>query len=287
MPSDFFDEFTGADNLEKEAQAFKGQKQQADDDGYDAIDGFDAAFNASISNRMSAMDTKDNPAQDPDDTGKLILGKFKSAQDLERAYQNLERQHTLSRQELAKLEKAKPLIDAITEDEGLYELIDDYFKSPDSERQRKAMGLPEGFQMDMDEAINDPNSDSARVLQRIVESQASKIVEQRENAQRVKENISKQAAELKAKYGLDDDQIQGLVSDAKSVPLTLEDLWILRNKDNLINAARTKGAQSVMAAQKKAKGITPSGARAGTSVTRGKAFIDELLDFDNSNSFRF
>jgi len=289
MPSDFFDELTEQDNPTNGAQT--GNAQQAapfEDDDNSLMSGFESSFNEAISARLEQNKPKDNSASGAQTGGdKLILGKFKSEEDLARAYQNLERQHTVSRQELARLEKAKPLIDAITEDEGLYQLIDDYFRSPDSDRQKRALGLPEDFQMDMNEAIQDPNSDSAKVLAKIVESQASKIVEQREAAARTKQQLSRQAEDLKSKYGLNDDQITELVRESQSIPLTLEDVFLLRNKDNILGAAKAKGAQDLMAAQKKAKGITPSGARAGTSAQRGKAFIDELLEFDNKNSFNF
>lgn len=289
MPSDFFDDLTGQDNPDEGAQGSKSQTAAPlmDQNDEDTASGFDSAFNSAISARLDQYKRQDNPKPDPAGQDKLILGKFKSEADLAQAYQNLERQHTMSRQELAKLEKAKPLIDAITEDENLYQLIDDYFQSPDSDRQKRAMGLPEDFQMDMNEAISDPNSDSARVLSKIVESQASKIVEQREAAARTKQMLSRQAEELKSTYGLTDEEINDLVRDAQNIPLTLHDVYILRNKDNILGAAKTKGAQDLMAAQKKAKGITPSGARAGTSAQRGKAFIDELLEFDNKNSFKF
>ena len=293
MPSDFFDELTGLDNSDKGAQAAsndKGGPKGAEDDGFDAAKGFEDAFDSAINARIEGQGQKagDNSNKNPQNADNtLLLGKFRSSDELARAYQNLERQHTQSRQELARLEKAKPIIDAITNDDGLYQLIDEYFQSPDSERQKRALGLPEDFQMDMDEAVTNPDSPSGRVLAKLVESQASKIVEQREQAARARDSLSKQAEQLKSKYGLTDEQVTELVAESRNIPLTLEDVWLVRNKENLINAARTQGAQGVMAAQKKAKGITPSGARAGTAATRGKAFIDELLEFDNNNSFKF
>ena len=293
MPSDFFDELGAADNFETEAQAASNNNKGAfasNEDEYDASEGFQNAFDDAINARMDAQagNSRDNSNTNPVKTeNSLLLGKFRSSEELAKAYQNLERQHTQSRQELARLEKAKPIIDAITQDDGLYQLIDDYFQSPDSERQRRALGLPEDFQMDMDEAVTNPDSPSGRVLAKLVESQAAKIIEQREQSARTKENLSRQADQLKAKYNLTDEQITELVAESRTIPLTLEDVYLVRNKENLIGAARAKGAQDVMAAQKKAKGITPSGARAGTSAARGKAFIDELLDFDNNNSFKF
>lgn len=293
MPSDFFDSIIDPDNPKTGPDDKSNDKRGGfddADDGNDAVKGFQDAFDAAIDARMNADTEKGRDNQDKGPASgqdSLILGKFRSSDELAKAYQNLERQHTQSRQELARLEKAKPIIDAITNDDALYKIIDDYFQSPESDRQKKALGLPEDFQMDMDEAVSDPDSPSGRVLSKIVESQAAKIIEQREQQSRARENLSRQAQELKAKYGLTDEQVTELVAESRNIPLTLEDVWIVRNKENLIGAARAKGAQDVMAAQKKAKGITPSGARAGTATARGKAFIDELLEFDNNNSFKF
>lgn len=275
------------DNFEEnpEEWAFEGAKNK-NQDSPAAFDSLDAAISGEVDRKMKERTSKrDNPpgGDRTDGADKMILGKFRTQSDLESAYRELERTVTEKSQKLKKLETAEPLIEAISRDENLLSMIDNYFNDPASKSTKRQMGLPDDFQMDINEALENPESDSAKVFGQIVQSQAAKIVEQREQAREARDRLTKQAAELKAKYKLDDDQVADLVKKGQSMPLTLEDVYLILNKDQMLGAARVRGAETVIESQQRARRITPSGARQGGAVERGQALMDVLLDFQNNN----
>ena len=132
-----------------------------------------------------------------------------------------------------------PLLETLNEDQDLQRQMRDYVVSKGQQPISKKLELPEGFIFDMEEALSDPNSVSAKVLDNVVDSRVNSTIGQRarEHNQLTKEQaaealVERQKEELKVKYNVTDEYIDSLLDWAVNKQMTLEDAYILKERPN-------------------------------------------------------
>ena len=126
-----------------------------------------------------------------------------------------------------------PVLEAMKNDSGLVEHVRDYLVNggQPSKTIQSSLGLDEDFIYNEQEAMADPNSDSAKLMNAHVDT----IVQQRVGSmlQHEKQNASKQAVERKrldeeARFrkesGMSDNEYMEMVDWAKTHTLTLDDI---------------------------------------------------------------
>ena len=98
---------------------------------------------------------------------------------------------------LKEIEPYTPILDAMRKDPNLITHVQNYFsgdaKAPNVKEQ---LGLDEDFIFDADEAVTDSNSDSAKVLRKMVDSQVESKVGRYAQAQQAELNRDKLEDEL-------------------------------------------------------------------------------------------
>ena len=135
-----------------------------------------------------------------------------------------------------------PVLEAMKNDSGLVEHVRDYLVNggQPSKSIQSSLGLDDDFIYNEQEAMSDPKSDSAKVMNAHVD----KIVQQRVSSmlQQEKQNASRQMIERKriedeAKFrketNMSDEEYGEMVEWAKNHTLTLDDINYLKNKQKV------------------------------------------------------
>jgi len=164
-----------------------------------------------------------------------------------------------------------PILQTMREDPGLINHVRSYLEgnvTPPTVKDE--LKLPEDFIFDGDEAIRDPNSQSAKVLGNMIDrgvEQRLKQHTQLENKERVqREQQSSQAIkmdEFKEKMSMDNDQFNEFVEFAKGRQLTLDDIYFLMHREDRDKIIAKKAIDEREKQLKKMKGVPPSMASTG------------------------
>ena len=196
------------------------------------------------------------------------------------------------RERYKEVEPFVPVLEAMKNDSGLVEHVRDYLvnggNTPKNIQQE--LGLEEDFMFDANEAMTEPESDSAKVLNaqvdKVVQSRVGQMVKH-ERHQQQKRNAAKIQSEMeedfRKKKGMTQDEFEEFKGRAQKHVLTLDDVDYLLNRDQA-NANVVKSTKDDMLNQmKNVRNIpaTASGANSQSKeVTPDNALFDGLLGLD-------
>jgi len=211
----------------------------------------------------------------------------KQGHDYEKRYKDSSREAGKLKGRLDELEPYAPILDDMREDPNLINHIKGYYEgggtTPGNLKER--LGLDEDFVFDYDEAMDNPDSDSGKLLGSTIDGVVQKRLGQ--FAKQSKEESQRLTAEqdFRSRHELSDDQFQQVVQYAQSRPLTYDDVYFLMNrgkKDDKI-AQNTKG--EMMEQMKKVRERPTSAASSGSSGSSGPGsnddrVFDSLIDID-------
>lgn len=221
-----------------------------------------------------------NPAAPTKKAEPKILGKYASYKDLEKAYTALEKDYTRKSQDLAAISTYKPIFEALEADEGLVSHLKSYLDGSPQERTAKGLGLSPDFRFDAND-LADPNSESSRFLNYQIEQRAASKTAQELQRHKSFENLNKQVERMRNDFGLDENEISELLEQGKGRSLTLEDLYLLNNKEAIFAAAEKRGADKLIAsrAQRGLPSVAVQGSAPATAQPSdfGSNFINGLL----------
>ena len=179
-----------------------------------------------------------------------------------------------------------PVLEAMKNDSGLVEHVRDYLVNggQPSKSIQSSLGLDEDFIYNEQEAMSDPGSDSAKLMNAHVD----KIVQQRVGGmmQREKERASQQAVERKrldeeARFrkesGMSDDEYMNMVDWAKTHTLTLDDINYLKNKQKVASNVADATKKDMLGQMKNVRDM-PSTVSGANSHTQEKSAENSVFD---------
>ena len=179
-----------------------------------------------------------------------------------------------------------PVLEAMKNDSGLVEHVRDYLVNggQPSKTIQSSLGLDEDFIYNEQDAMSDPNSDSAKVMNAHVD----RIVQQRVGSmlQHEKQNASKQAAENKrvqeeAKFrkesGMSDEEYGEMVEWAKTHTLTLDDINYLKNKQKVAGNVAQATKKDMLDQMKNVQNM-PSTVSGANSRSQEKSADNSVFD---------
>jgi hypothetical protein len=201
-------------------------------------------------------------------------------------YQDSSREAIKLRDKYKEVEPFVPVLEAMKNDSGLVEHVRDYLvnggNTPKSIQEE--LKLDEDFVFDSQEAMTDPESDSAKVLSaqvdKVVQQRVGQIVEtEKANAAKIQHEATRQAQEneFKQKKGMTDEEFAQFKERAKSHILTLEDIDLLINRDKA-NANAVQSAKNDMLNQMKNVRNIPTSASGANSQAENKTPDNQLFD---------
>ena len=217
----------------------------------------------------------------------------------EKRYKDSSREAVKWRDEYQKVEAFVPILETMKKDSGLVEHVRDYLVNggTPSKTIQEQIGLDEDFIFDQQEAMTDPNSDSAKLMNaqvdKVVQARVGQILQsEKQNAQKIHAERSRQQVEtdFQDKKGMNDEQFNDFKERAKNHILTLEDVDYLLNRDQA-NANVVQHTKTDMLNQMKNVRNIPATASGANSraqdIDPNNAVFDTILgtDGDSDNLF--
>jgi len=212
--------------------------------------------------------------------------------DWEKRYKDSSSEAQRLKSELDDMTQYQPLIERLKEDTGMVNAIEDYVKNGNKPQDvKQALNLPDDFTFDLEEAVTDPNSQSAKALEHTISSTVDQRVNnqlERERSVRKEETLKEQrireAAEFKEKMGMNDNDYQEMMDWANTHKTSMEDIYYLKNKDKRDQNV-VKGTKEDMLKQMKSVREMPTSVSnkntEKTEVKHDDAVFDALKTVDS------
>ncbi|NCN86763.1 hypothetical protein GW932_02930 [archaeon] len=236
----------------------------------------------------SSLSQDNSKSQNPKDDEK-ILGKFKSVDDLVKSYTELEKKlgsNSDAVNKLREVEPVLPMLEAMINDDGFLEMAERYFTNPEEQRKQlmKSLDIEDGYVFDLENALADPKSKDAKILEKISAQKADAQKRSQQTSQKDSKNQIPEEEKMAfiSKHGIKDEEFDLMLEQAKSYKITLDDIYFLINKDKIIDNAKKEASkpykQQAEAAQYIGKPKTN-----GASMPK-KSEADVFMDFIKSGS---
>jgi len=198
--------------------------------------------NGVIADDTEATQQSIGPAQvtQSQDVGSNNVTAQEGSGNWEKRYKDSSREAVKWRDEYKKVEAFVPILETMKKDSGLVEHVREYLVNggTPSKTMQEQIGLDEDFIFDQQEAMTDPNSDSAKLMNaqvdKVVQARVGQILHaEKQNAQKINAEKGRQQIEsdFQEKKGMNDEQFNEFKERAKNHILTLDDVDYLLNRD--------------------------------------------------------
>ena len=227
-------------------------------DSADFFDKLDREVNGLIlednEDTVEPIEAQTTPEMDPEP----VAAEDDHQHDYEKRYKDSSREARRLKEELDEMKQYEPLLNRLKEDTGMVNVIKQYIEGgQEPQNIQQALNLPEDFIFDLDEAMRDANSNSAKALEHTISS----VVDRRVNTQLEQERQMQQkqsskiqqerdAASFKEKMNISDDEFSEMMDWAKSHNTSLEDIYYLKNRSQRDQRV-ARGAKDEMLQQMK------------------------------------
>ena len=172
-------------------------------------------------------------------------------------------------------------------DPNLIPYIRNYLESggqPDKTVQDK-LQLSEDFVFDPHEAVTNPDSDSAKVMNTMVNKQVEQRMKKHIGAERQRVTQAQTKArmitaekEFKTRHNLTDEQFQAFQEKAKGHRMTLDDAFYLVNRDKVQQNVANASKEDTLRQMKNVRDIPTTQAGSNNAGKVAKSQGDQILD---------
>jgi len=182
--------------------------------------------------------------------------------------------------QLKELEPYVPILNAMKQDPNLISHVRNYFEgggeTPKSVKEQ--LGLDEDFIFDADEAVTDNKSNSAKVLQSVIDGAVQrKLTGFAQNQQKIAETQNAERT-FKEQHNMTNEEWNEFVDYSKSRTLTLDDIYYLKNRDNRDKQVANSTRQEMKDQMQRVRNKPQSVAKAGSQGTPQRSGDDNIFD---------
>ena len=253
-------------------------------DSGDFFESLDREVNGMIlddGNTVEAIGTKATQATDP--APAAITDDHQH--DWEKRYKDSSSEAQKLKAQLDEVREYDPIINRLKTDTGMVEAIKNYIDNGNKpEDVKQALNLPEDFVFDLDDAMGNSESLSAKALEHTI----SGVVDRRVNTQlqqdkqirseeTQKDTRARQATEFKDRMKISDDQYSDMMNWANSHETSLEDIYYLKNRDARDQKVATGTKAQMLEQMKSVRNIPQSVSNHNTTVKDVK-HDDQVFD---------
>jgi len=206
--------------------------------------------------------------------------------DWEKRYKDSSREAQKLSAKVKQLRPFEPLMDVMRKDDGLVTHIKDYLQNGGSPAKsvKEELGLNEDFHYDPNEALDNPESDSAKVfnasVDKAVETKVSKAL-QEENQKKAKamaqQKLAQEANKFQKANNLDAESMKAVLQKAYKSKLTFDDAYLLLNKGKSAQNIANNVRQEVVQQMENVRNI-PQSASQTNSAQAEKSKSDQIFD---------
>ena len=260
-------------------------------DSGDFFESLDREVNGMIldkDNTVEATGTKATQATDP--APAVITDDHQH--DWEKRYKDSSTEAQRLKAQLDEASEFDPIINRLKTDTGMVEAIKNYIDNGDKPQDvKQALNLPEDFVFDLDDAMGNGDSMSAKALEHTISS----VVDRRVNSQlqqdkqiraeeTQKESRTRDAVAFKDRMKLSDSQYSEMMDWANSHETSLEDIYYLKNKGARDQQVATGTKAQMLEQMKSVRNIPQSVSNHNTTVKDVRhedQVFDSLKDVDS------
>ena len=195
--------------------------------------------------------------------------------------------------QLKNLQPFIPVLEAMKRDSGLVDHVRDYLKDGGSPSKsiQKRLNLDEDFVYDANEAMQDPDSDSAKVMNaqidNVVQSRVGNILKkEKANSAAVQRKLyqKKQEQEFRTKHNMTDEAYAGMGQQAKKHRLSLDDIYYILNRDKAAQNVANSTKKDMLTQMKNVRDIPTSASDSNNQdpgVKPDDKLFEGILGLDN------
>ena len=216
------------------------QEDTGSSDGF--FEALEKDVNGVIADDTEATQQSIGPAQvtQSQNVGSNNVTAQEGSSNWEKRYKDSSREAVKWRDAYKEVEAFVPILDTMKKDSGLVEHVRDYLVNGGSPSKtiQEQIGLDEDFIFDQQEAMTDPNYDSAKLMNaqvdRVVQARVGQILHnEKQTAVKINAEKNRQQMEndFQSKKGMTDEQFNNFKERAQKHILTLEDVDYLLNRD--------------------------------------------------------
>ena len=281
-----------------------GMSSDSFDETESTVDGSDVFFN-DLENQVNGgiVDTEATQSQPAapeqetranNDDGSKTVAQSNNSTDWEKRYTDSSREAVKWRDRYKQVEQFVPVLDAMKNDSGLVDHVRDYLQGGGTPAKsiQEQLNLDEDFEFDQQEAMTDPESDSAKLMNahvdKMVQTRVSQMAqhEQKKAIQTQRtEKLRADEISFKQKHNMNDEQFSAFKEQASTHTMTLDDVHYLLNKDKVAQNVAV-GTKKAMLNQMKNVQNMPTSASGANSQSKTKTedqnVFESILGFDNS-----
>jgi len=200
--------------------------------------------------------------------------------DWEKRYSDSSREAKRLNNQLQDLEPYMPLLNAMKEDPNLISHVRGYFEGGGSAPKsvKEQLGLDEDFVFDYDDALSNPDSQSAKLFNATVDGVVQRRLGDFAKQQSEQSRRASEEQEFKVRHNVSEDEYDDLIDYAKSHKLTLEDVYYLKNRENRDQAVANNTRNEVINQMKNVRQMPTSIASSGNAQREEKSIDDAVFD---------
>jgi len=237
-----------------------------------------------IKNETSeASETQSDNTQEVEEPAKEA--QQEDIETLKKRYSDSSAEGKRLNQRLSELEPYLPILDEMRKDPELVSHVRGYFEGGGQTPQSmvEKLNLGEDFIFDPDEAVSNPNSDSAKVLNSTIDGVVQRRLNNELDKQKKEFTLEKQINDFRQKHDMNDSEWNDFKKFADNQSLSLEDIYYLKNRgqreDNIAKSASQNAVRKVQETQERPKSLATKGSTKVETSDEGQLF-DTILGID-------
>ena len=256
------------------------------DDSSDFFADLDRSVNGGIID-ADANETSINTSESDNTQEEPVVSEAQTedVETLKKRYSDSSAEGKRLNQRLQELEPYIPVLDEMRKDPNLVTHVRDYFdgggQAPESMVQKMKLG--DDFIFDPDDAIGNPESDSAKVLNATIDG----VVQRRLNNELAKQkqefNLERQVGDFRTKHDMNDSEWNDFKQFADNQKLSLDDIYYLKNRgsreDTIARTSSGKALNQVKQNQSRPKSLASQGSTKVETSEDGNIF-DTIMGID-------
>mgnify|MGYP003629545663 FL=1 len=246
-------------------------------------------FFSSLENEVNGgiLESDDSSQQLSNNKETVSEVQQENVETLKKRYSDSSKEGQRLNTRLKELEPYLPILDEMRKDSGLINHVRDYFEGGGQTPKNvtSQLDLPEDFVFDADEAISEPNSDSAKVLNSTIDNVVQRRLTNELGKQKEEMKVNSEIDSFKEKHNMNQNQWDEFKNYADARSLSLDDILYLKKREsNEPMEARNvgvseKAANHTRKAQMKPQSLATTGS-ASTEVDSEDQLFDAILGID-------
>ena len=248
---------------------------EGDTEEIEGSEGFFEQLESDVNGQIYDDEAHSQPEQvtqqqaDPQITGNEEVDWRGEAENLKQRYSDSSREAQRLKAELneaQELTKFRPLIEHLKNDPTAVDALRSHFSGQAQPQ------FDEDFVFDAHEAVTKPDSDSAKALKQMIDVEADKKVntrlrqvEQKNTESIQKQRLLNEVDRFKEKTGMSDADFDEMQNWAQTRELTLEDIYLLKNRGNVADNVANQTKQDMLRQMQSVQNIPQSASNANSA----------------------